>query len=93
MSPTAQRHQTQRHLTPPAIAARLGVAAETVIGWIRSGELPAANVAKRGCRRPRYRIAPEDLEAFLATRRPDAPARAAKPSRRRKQESGVIQYY
>jgi excisionase family DNA binding protein len=81
-----------RYLTPPAIAARLGVAEETVRLWITSGELPAANVAKRSCRRPRYRVAPEDLETFLAARRPNAKL-AATPTRRRKQESGVIAFY
>jgi excisionase family DNA binding protein len=80
-----------RHLTPPMVAARLGVAAETVIGWIRDGELRAANVARRGCRRPRYRVDPADLEAFLAARRTNAPppVRAA----RRKQDGGVIAFY
>lgn len=82
----------QRHLTPPAIAGRLGVAAETVIGWIRSGELAAANVARRGCRRPRYRVAPENLKAFLAARRPDAPPPRTRPQRRRKKEA-VIEFY
>jgi len=84
---------THRHLTPPAIADRLGVAAETVISWIRSGELPAANVARRGCRRPRYRVDPADLAAFLAARRPDAPPPTAKAARRRRQQAGVIEFY
>jgi hypothetical protein len=65
---------------------------ETVIGWIRSGELPAANVARRGATRPRFRIDPTDLAAFLAARRPDAPL-AVKPTRRRKQTAGVIEFY
>jgi hypothetical protein len=80
-----------RHLTPPKIATRLGVAPETVIGWIRDGELIASNVAKRSCRRPRYRVDPADLEAFLATRRPNAPSTSR--ARRRRQESGVIAFY
>lgn len=81
-----------RHLTPPAIAARLGVAEETVRAWIVAGELPAADVARRGCRRPRYRVDPADLAAFLAARRPDAPP-AAKKTQRRTKETGIIQFY
>jgi hypothetical protein len=73
------------------IAARLGVAPETVIGWIRGGELIASNVAKRSCRRPRYRVDPADLEAFLAARRPNAPF--TPKVRRRRQENGVIAFY
>ena len=81
-----------RHLTPPAIAARLSVAEETVRGWIASGELTAVNVASRGCRRPRYRVDPADLEMFLAARRPNAPP-PVRPPRRRQNESGIIQFY
>lgn len=50
--------------TPPEIAKRLKVKPETVITWIRSGRLQALNVASPGCRRPRYRVTPEALEAF-----------------------------
>jgi hypothetical protein len=86
-----QQTTSHRHLTPPKIAARLGVAPETVIGWIRDGELIASNVAKRSCRRPRYRVDPADLEAFLASRRPNSPATTK--AARRKQERGVIAFY
>lgn len=81
-----------RHLTPPAIAARLGVAEETVRSWITGGELRAANVARRGCQRPPYRVDPADLEAFLAARRPDAPP-TAKSAHRRKHQDRVIEFY
>jgi hypothetical protein len=87
-----QTAEITKHLTPPAIARRLGVAAETVIGWIRSGELIGSNVAKPSCTRPRFRVDPTDLAAFLAARRPDAPP-AVKPARRRKQMAGVIEFY
>lgn len=52
------------YLTPPAIAKKYGVAPETVVGWIRSGELVAIDVAQRGKSRPRYRVSPHALEAF-----------------------------
>jgi hypothetical protein len=52
------------YLTPPAYAARIGSKPDTVIGWIRSGELLAINVASRGATRPRYRISPEAIAEF-----------------------------
>ena len=53
-----------RYLTPPAIASRFGVKPESVIGWIRNGELAAINLARQGSLRPRYRISPEALALF-----------------------------
>ena len=41
---------------------------ETLIGWIRSGELPAVDFARCGASRPRFRIKREDFDAFLARR-------------------------
>lgn len=68
--------------TPPQIAKRYSVKAETVISWIRNGELAALNLAKRGSMRPRYRISPEALEAFERLRSvvPKAPP-APRPRR------------
>ena len=63
MSPDPARYQT-----PPQIAARYGCKAETVVGWIRSGELKALNLAKRGSMKPRFRVSPEALEAFELAR-------------------------
>lgn len=57
-----------RYLTPPEIAARLGCKAETVCGWIKSGELKAINLARRGAMKPRFRISPESLAAFELAR-------------------------
>ena len=57
-----------RYQTPPEIAAKYGCKPETVIGWIRSGELKALNLARRGSMKPRYRVAPEALEAFELAR-------------------------
>lgn len=55
-------------LTPPQLAKQLGVQAEKVLGWIRSGELRAVNVADRACRRPRWRISAEAIEEFFRRR-------------------------
>lgn len=53
-----------RYSTPPEIADRYGVKPETVIGWIKNGELAALNLAARGSLRPRYRVSPEALALF-----------------------------
>ena len=55
-------------LTPPQLAKQLGVDAQKVLGWIRSGELRAVNVAERACLRPRWRISAEAIEEFLRRR-------------------------
>lgn len=48
------------------VAAELQVSPATVRGWIRSGQLRAANLTSGP--RPRHVIAPEDLDAFLQSR-------------------------
>lgn len=66
------------HLTPPQVAAQLGVDVSTVRGWLRSGELAGVDLARRGSRRPRFRISHEALKLFLSARsaaRPPAPPR------------------
>lgn len=61
-------------LTPPQIADRLGVSPDKVHAWIRSGELAACDLSeRRGCR-PRWRVDPADLDAFLSRRRAQPPA-------------------
>jgi hypothetical protein len=60
-------------LTPPEIAEQLGTAPETVIGWIKSGQLKGANLATD--HRPRYVVDPVDLAAFLKSRQPQPPAK------------------
>ena len=54
----------RRNLTPPQIAEQFGVSVRKVIEWIRSGELAAMNLARKGCDRPRYSVTPEALNAF-----------------------------
>ena len=46
-------------LTPEQVAEILKVRKDTVYSWIRAGKLPAAKLSNR------YRIAEEDLEAFV----------------------------
>ena len=52
------------YLTPPAVARIYKVDPDTVRGWLSSGELRGLNVARRNCRRPRWRISPEALQEF-----------------------------
>lgn len=76
-------------LTPPEVAARLGVEPERVIRWIRTGKLPAINLSD-GKLRPRFRVDPLDL-ALLEQRRAVVPA--PKPIRRRRQSADVIEFF
>lgn len=82
---------TPSKLTPPELAKRWGVSPTTVIGWIRSGELRAIDVARRGARRPRYRIDVADVLAFESGRTVVPEERA--PRRRRREAGEVIQYF
>ena len=76
-------------LTPPAIAKLLRVNVHRVLGWIASGQLTASNVGD-GINRPRWRIMPDDLDAFLLRRQrqPTAPA-----PRRKKQKVAYTKYF
>jgi excisionase family DNA binding protein len=53
---------TQRLLTSEQVAERLSVAPEVIRRWLRQGALRGFRLAGR------WRIAPEDLERFLAQR-------------------------
>lgn len=79
----------REYLSPPAAGAITGSRPETVIAWIRSGELPAVNFARRGASRPRYRIHRDELAAFLRRRTVSPPT---KPAPRRLPEATVTRY-
>lgn len=81
------------YLTPAEVAARYCVKDDAVLGWIKSGELRAIDVARSRTRKlPRWRISPTDLELFEE-------ARAAKPhvhpppKPRKNIASDVIQFF
>ena len=84
MSPPAPRWLRARE-----IAQQLAVKPERVIAWIRAGQLRAVNVGD-GLVKPRFRIAPADLEDFLAARTVQPPAR---PARRRRHVEGITEYF
>ncbi|MBT6155454.1 MAG: helix-turn-helix domain-containing protein [Planctomycetaceae bacterium] len=81
----------QPYLTPPQYAKRLGVKPETVISWIKAGELRAINVGRRGAKRPRYRIPTDAVVAFENAR--TALPVTHKPAKRRKQPTDVITFF
>lgn len=77
-------------LTPPQVAEMLGVDPCTVREWIRSGELPGVNLASDTATRPRFRVRPEDLDAFLERRSVSPPP---EPRRRRRKPTTATEYY
>lgn len=83
---------SQRMLTPPEAAERVAVDPHKIIGFIRSGELPASDLASAGSRRPRYRIHVADLEAFLA-KRAAGPVPRATRRRRTALPAGFNEYF
>lgn len=67
------------------------VGEHTVLGWIRSGELRAVNVARSpDSKKPRWRITTESLAAFELRRTTNPPP---PPTRRRRQQHPEINYY
>lgn len=56
---------------PADIAKRLHVSPATVIGWIRGGELKAANIGSGP--RPRFIIKQSDFDFFLEYRQQEQP--------------------
>jgi excisionase family DNA binding protein len=86
----SQALATQRMLTPPAVAERLGIDAHKVVAWIAAGQLMAVNVSD-GAKRPRWRITAAALEQFLLKRQ-SKPA-ATPPIKRRRQPAEVIEFF
>lgn len=60
-------------LTPADIAATLGVDIAKVHAWLKSGELVGCDLAERRGKRPRFKINPVELEAFLHRRQVQPP--------------------
>ena len=82
---------SDRTYTPDEIAERFGVSPETVMAWLRAGELGGLNVSRSAnSKKPRYRITSASLAAFEAARAVTPPApRAA----RRKQAGDAVVFY
>ncbi len=73
------------------LCERYGVSEQTILGWIRSGELKAINVGRRlDAKKPRWRVTQEAIAAFEQLRTPTLPpSRAAQ----RKRPAGIIEFY
>jgi hypothetical protein len=65
--------------TPPQVGRILRCGADHVLAHIRSGELKASNLSLTGDR-PRWKINPDDLQAFLDSRSNQGTVKA-KPKR------------
>ena len=80
----------RKYITPPQVAKQLGVHVDNVRTWIHSGELRAADFSKTSGR-PRWRIALDDLESFVASRSTSPPPKSRRQQRHRNPD--VIEFY
>ena len=76
----------KQKLTTPEVAKLWGLSIDTVLTFIRSGELRAVNFAASGRnKRPRYKIDVADMEEFERRREVvPTPQSTPKPARRKK---------
>lgn len=79
------------YLRPRDVAERLDVKVDTVLAWIHAGTLAAANCAERAGKRPRWRIATADVDAFLRGRAAQPVVRAKRP--RARKDSTTREYF
>ena len=79
------------YLTPPQVARQFGIDAKKITGWIRRGELKAVNLATTTSGRPRWKISPADLEAFLAARSAGPMPKVSR--QRRRKTPGITEYF
>jgi hypothetical protein len=83
---------SQPMTTPRALADRYGTTTQTILNWIRRGELKAINIGRTpNGRKPRWRISEAAVAEFEAGRT----QRVAAPVRRRKRGSGsaIVEFY
>jgi excisionase family DNA binding protein len=80
------------YLRPREVAERLGVDIDVVLHWLHTGELVGFNVAQVAGRRPRWRIAEEELQRFLQ-RRSMAPVPSQQRQKRQSPQPAPIIFY
>lgn len=81
------------YLTPGAVAKVLSLSkTDKVLAWIKTGELVAVNVAAKPGGKPRWRIASDELEKFLAKRSAGSRHQFAR-RRKPKVPAEVIQFF
>lgn len=84
----------REYLTPNQLAARLGVKRETVVAWIRSGELRAFNAARSTDVPARYRISEQAIREFEERRSGAATKLPVRTRRtRRERPADWIEYF
>lgn len=81
--------ETKRGYTPREVSRLYRVSPEKVRGWIARGELRALNIGQNRCGKPRFVILPSYLSDFERGRQVFVP----QPVKRRKRETGLIDYY
>jgi excisionase family DNA binding protein len=74
-----------RGYTPNELSRLLRISPDRVRALIHSGELPALNLARHRCSRPKYVVLPHHLEQFergrVAAKPPQAPRKRRQPAR------------
>lgn len=80
--------QRQRFLTPPQAAKILGCSAEHVGRFISQGQLKATNTSFGN--RPRWKISPEDFQAFVDRRSNISSLPAVEPKKTRRPTNRVF---
>jgi len=83
----------RKKLSPPQVAKVWGVSAAKVVGFIKSGELRATNLATDLNGRPRYVVDLDDIARFEEARQVVPQSESAPQSRlRRKPTPGVKEF-
>ena len=83
----------RKKLTVPQLARIWGVSTNKVVGFIRSGELRATNLATSQSGRPRYAIDVADIQTFEAARAVVPTAKATTSKLRRRAPQNVKKYF
>jgi len=81
---------SNRYATPPELGRLWRVKPSRIIAMIRRGDLRAFSVAEPGSRRPRYRIPPDSIIEYENRHNG---ATVPTPSRRRRADPAVIQFF
>lgn len=80
-------------LTPPMVAERWGVSAESVVSLIKRGELRAFTTSPPTAKRPRWRIPLASVEAFEGGKQIAAPVPSQPGPSRRSVMAGIPSVY
>ena len=89
---TRQVVQPNQPLTVPEVAKYLRVRPDKVLSWIRSGRLFGYNTSEHDSGRPKYRVNPDDLKAFMQQRGVNKPTPAGRPKGSRSTRKKVLSW-